>query len=129
MEDLHKAGGTAALMKVLIDAGYIHKDCVTVTGKTIAENYANAPKLSDHNEIIRSFEKPLRKSGHIVILRGNLCPEGAVAKVSGLKKTSITGPARIYDSEEECLDAILSGKIIEGDVLVIRRYEGTNLRS
>ena len=123
MEDLHKVGGTAAVMRLLLDAGYLHKDCITVTGKTIYENYKNAPKLRDHHRIIRSLENPLRKTGHIVVLRGNLAPNGAVAKVSGLKKTSITGPARIFDSEELCLDAILDGKIKERDVIVIR-YEG-----
>ena len=123
MEDLHRVGGTAAVMRLLLDAGYLHKDCITVTGKTIYENYKNAPKLRDHHRIIRSLENPLRKTGHIVVLRGNLAPNGAVAKVSGLKKTSITGPARIFDSEELCLDAILDGKIKERDVIVIR-YEG-----
>ena len=123
MEDLHKVGGTAGVMRLLLDAGYLHKDCITVTGKTTHENYKNAPKLRDHHKIIRSLVNPLRKTGHIVVLRGNLAPKGAVAKISGLKKTSITGPARIFDSEEECLDAILDGKIKEGNVIVIR-YEG-----
>ncbi len=81
------------------------------------------PPLKEGQEIIASIDKPLRKTGHLVILRGNLAPEGAVAKVSGLKRTSITGPARVFDSEEECLDAILSKKINPGDVIVIR-YEG-----
>ncbi|MEK6957476.1 MAG: dihydroxy-acid dehydratase [archaeon] len=123
MADLDKVGGSAAVMKVLLDVGLLHGGCMTVTGKTMAENLKNAPKLTDHNEIIRSLREPLRKTGPLVILRGNLAPEGAVAKVSGLKRTSITGPAKIFESEEACLDAILGKKIVAGDVIVIR-YEG-----
>ena len=123
MADLYRVGGTAGVMRLLLDAGFLHKDCITVTGKTIEENYKNANVLSDHNEIIKSFENPLKKTGPLVILRGNLAPDGCVAKVSGLKKTFITGPAKVFESEEECLDAILSKKINAGDVIVIR-YEG-----
>ncbi|MAG18065.1 MAG: dihydroxy-acid dehydratase [Candidatus Diapherotrites archaeon] len=123
MADLAKVGGSAGVMKVLLDAGLLHGDAMTVTGKTLKENYENTPPLSDHHEIIRSLDNPLRKTGHLVIMKGNISPNGCVAKVSGLEKTSITGPARIFESEEECLDAILSKKISEGEVIVIR-YEG-----
>ncbi len=123
MADLDNVGGSAAVLRLLFEAGYIHGDCLTVTGKTMAQNLKNAPKLAAHQTIIADLNNPLRKSGHLVILRGNLAPEGSVAKVSGLKKTSIIGPAVVFNSEEECLDAILSKKINHGDVLVIR-YEG-----
>src|SRR3989344_3769003 len=92
---------------------------MTVTGKTMAENLKDAPRLEAHQKIIADIKRPLRKSGHLVILRGNLAPEGSVAKVSGLKRTSITGPARNFNSEEECLDAILGKKIMEGDKITI----------
>ncbi|MFH1391688.1 MAG: dihydroxy-acid dehydratase [Candidatus Diapherotrites archaeon] len=123
MADLAKVGGSAGVMKVLLDANLLHGDTMTVTGKTLKENYENFPGLTDHHEIVRSLENPLRKTGHLVIMKGNLSPNGCVAKVSGLKKTSIIGPARIFESEEECLDAILNKKIKEGEVIVIR-YEG-----
>jgi len=123
MADLDNAGGSSAVLKLLLDAGLLHGDCITVTGKTMAENLENAPKLREHQHVIANLKNPLAKSGHLVILRGNLAPQGSVAKVSGLKKTSITGPAKVFESEEECLDAILARKIIAGDVIVIR-YEG-----
>ncbi|HLC92469.1 MAG TPA: dihydroxy-acid dehydratase [archaeon] len=123
MEDLDKVGGSAAVLRLLFEAGLLHGDCITVTGKTMAENLKSAPKLDSTQKIIADLKNPLRKSGHLVILRGNLAPEGSVAKVSGLKRTSITGPAKIFESEEQCLDAILGKKIAAGDVLVIR-YEG-----
>ncbi|MBP9837936.1 MAG: dihydroxy-acid dehydratase [Proteobacteria bacterium] len=123
MADLHKIGGTAPVLKMLLDAGFIHGNCMTVTGKTVKENLASVPAMPETQQIIASLDKPLRKTGPLVILKGNIAPEGAVAKVSGLKKTSITGPARIFNSEEECLDAILDSKIKDGDVIVIR-YEG-----
>lgn len=123
MADLHEVGGTAPVLKLLYDAGFLHGDCLTVTGRTMKENLAEAEPLPETQEIIASFKTPLRKTGPLVILHGNLASEGAVAKVSGLKRTSITGPARIFNSEEECLDAILARKITDGDVVVIR-YEG-----
>ncbi len=123
MADLEKVGGSSAVMRLLFEAGLLHGDCITVTGKTMAENLKGAPKLAEHQKIIADLKNPLRKTGHIIILKGNLAPEGAVAKVSGLKKTSITGPAKVFESEEQCLDAILSKKVNAGDVLVIR-YEG-----
>jgi len=123
MYDLYKVGGVPGLMKVLLDAGLLHGDCMTVTGKTLAENLKNVKPLKEHQDIVRDLKNPLKPTGPLVILKGNLAPEGAVAKVSGLKQTSITGPAKVFDSEEETLDAILSGKIKKGDVIVIR-YEG-----
>jgi len=123
MADLHKIGGTAPVMKLLYDAGFLHGDCMTVTGKTVKENLKEISPLPEAQDIIASLDAPLRSTGPLVILHGNLSPEGSVAKVSGLKHTSITGPARVFNSEEECLDAILAQKIKDGDVVVIR-YEG-----
>jgi dihydroxy-acid dehydratase len=123
MLDLYKVGGVQGVMKMLNDAGFLHGDCMTVTGKTVAENLKEAKSLDAHQEIVRGLKNPLKSTGHLVILKGNLALKGAVAKVSGLKTTSITGPAKVFDSEEEALDAILSSKISKGDVIVIR-YEG-----
>ncbi|MCR4368299.1 MAG: dihydroxy-acid dehydratase [archaeon] len=123
MYHLSKVGGTAAFMKFMLDNGFLHGDCMTVTGKTLKENYANAPALKKGQDVIMPVERALKKTGPLVIMKGNLAKEGAIAKVSGLKVTSITGPARVFESEEQCLDAILANKIREGDVIVIR-YEG-----
>ena len=123
MKDLYDVGGVPAVMKLLLEKGLLHGDCLTVTGKTIAENLQNAVPLKDGQQVIRPFDKPFRKTGPLVVLRGNLAPEGAVAKVSGLKKTAITGPARVFDSEEEATRAVLNDEIKAGDVVVIR-YEG-----
>ncbi|WP_053217542.1 dihydroxy-acid dehydratase [Virgibacillus senegalensis] len=123
MEDLHRVGGVPAVMKFLYEAGYLHGDCITVTGKTVAENAAEAPDLSEGQEIILPLDKPLRKNGPLVILKGNLAPSGAVAKVSGVKVKRHTGPARVFDTEEEATEAVINNEINEGDVLVIR-YEG-----
>jgi len=121
---LHQYGGIPKIMKILLEAGLIHGDCLTVTGKTVEENLkhldANIPKNQD---VIYPLDKPLYPRGHLVILKGNLAPGGAVAKISGVKHFSITGPAKVYNSEEECMEAILSNKIEQGDVIVIR-YEG-----
>jgi dihydroxy-acid dehydratase len=122
--DLHHAGGIPQVMKMLLNAGLIHGDCMTVTGKTVAENLAKVPGAPNANQdVILPLDKPKTKEGHLVILKGNISPEGCVAKVSGIKTRCIEGPARVFDSEEECLDAILDKKIREGDVVVIR-YEG-----
>ncbi len=122
--DLHVAGGIPLVMKMLLKAGLLHGDCLTVTGKTIAENLANVPDAPDASQdVIHPFDKPLYKQGHLAILKGNIAPEGSVAKISGLKQIKITGPARVYDSEEECMSAIMDDQIRAGDVLVIR-YEG-----
>ncbi|WLR52994.1 dihydroxy-acid dehydratase [Bacillus tianshenii] len=123
MQDLHRVGGVQAVMKLLYNAGLIHGDCLTVTGKTIAENLEHAPEFTEGQQVIMPMDNPKRKDGPLVILRGNLAPEGAVAKVSGLKTTSITGPAKVFDSEEEATQAVLDDKVQAGDIVVIR-YEG-----
>ena len=122
--DLHSTGGIPQVMKMLLDKGLLHGDCMTVTGQTIAENLKNVPsQVSSDQKVIRPIEKPLSPEGHLVILKGNLSPEGSVAKVSGIKTRRIEGPARVFNSEEECLDAIINDKIVEGDIVIIR-YEG-----
>jgi dihydroxy-acid dehydratase len=118
--DLHKAGGIPAVMKVLLDAGLLHGDCMTITGKTVAENLANEPALRADQEVIRPLNKPMYASGHLAILKGNLSPEGCVAKITGLKKPVMTGPARVFDDEQSALAAIMAGKIVAGDVMVLR---------
>ena len=122
--DLHKAGGIPQVMKILLSHGLLHGDALTITGKTIEETLAEVPESpSKDQDVIRPWNNPLYSEGHLVILRGNLAREGAVAKVSGLKHRVTTGPARVFDSEESCLQAILSSQIKPGDVVVIR-YEG-----
>jgi dihydroxy-acid dehydratase len=122
--ELHAAGGIPQVMRMLLDHGLLHGDAITITGKTIAETLANvSPEPRTDQDVIHSWSKPVYAQGHLAILKGNLATEGAVAKISGIKHTNITGPARVFDSEEECLAAILAHKIKAGDVLVIR-YEG-----
>jgi dihydroxy-acid dehydratase len=122
--DLHKAGGIPQVMKMLLNHGLIHGDCITITGETIAERLKNVPdEPRPDQDVIRPWSNPMYTSGHLAILKGNLASEGAVAKITGVKNPEITGPARVFESEEECLDAILAGKINAGDVIVIR-YEG-----
>jgi dihydroxy-acid dehydratase len=122
--DLHKAGGIPQVMKMLLMRGLLHGDALTITGETIAEALANVPENpATEQDVIRQWDNPLYPEGHLVILRGNLAREGAVAKVSGVKHKVITGPARVFDSEETCLKAILSSAIKSGDVVVIR-HEG-----
>ncbi len=123
MVDLDRVGGTQAVLKVLLRAGLIHGDALTVTGKTLAENLENAPDLSEGQHIVMPMEKPLHPSGPLVILKGNLAPEGAVCKIAGLKTTRHRGPAKVFNSEEETFNAIMNHKITHGDVVVIR-YEG-----
>lgn len=124
MENLHMIGGVPMVMKLLYDAGLIHGDCMTVTGKTVKENLKNAPERPEEQNIIYSLDKPLAvPQHHILILRGNLAPEGAVIKLSGKELDKHVGFARVFDREEDALDAIISGKIKKGDVVVIR-YEG-----
>ncbi len=120
MEDLYNVGGVEAVMKMLLENGYLHGDCLTVTGKTLAENLANAPDLKEGQDVIMPLDKPKRKDGPLIVLKGNLSPTGAVAKVSGVKVSHHEGPARVFDSEQEATDAVLADKINEGDVLVIR---------
>ncbi len=117
--DLHSAGGVPAVMKLLLTHGLLHGDCMTVTGRTLAENIADANSPAGQ-EVIRPWDRPMYAEGHLAVLRGNLAPDGAVAKISGVKNPRIRGPARVYESEEECLAAILSGRIRPGDILVIR---------
>ena len=122
--DLHHAGGIPQVMKMMLNAGMIHGDCLTVTGKTVKENLEDIPDqpLANQN-VILPIDKPKSTEGHLVVLKGNLCAEGAIAKVSGVKTRKITGPAKVFDSEEECLDAILEDRIKAGDVVIIR-FEG-----
>jgi dihydroxy-acid dehydratase len=122
-EDLHHVGGTPAVLKLLLQEGLIHGDCLTVTGGTIAENLVKLPALAAGQDVIRPFHQPIKTTGHIQILRGNLAPEGAVAKITGKEGTRFTGPAVVYDSEEEMVDALTQGQIRKGNVVVIR-YEG-----
>jgi dihydroxy-acid dehydratase len=118
--DLHKAGGIPAVMKVLLDAGLLHGDCMTITGKTVAESLADVPPLSKDQDVIRPIADPMYAEGHLAILKGNLSPEGCVAKITGLKNPAITGPARVFDDEQSALEAIMAGKIEAGDVMVLR---------
>ena len=122
--DLHKVGGIPQVMKMLLNRGLLHGDALTITGETIAQVLANVPdEPPKDQQVIRQWDEALYPEGHLAILRGNLATEGAVAKVSGVKNRRITGPARVFESEELCLAAILSGQITAGDVIVIR-YEG-----
>jgi dihydroxy-acid dehydratase len=118
--DLHRAGGIPAVMKVLLDAGLLHGDCITITGKTVAQNLADLPPLRADQNVIRPINNPMYASGHLAILKGNLSPEGCVAKITGLKKPVMTGPARVFDDEQSALAAIMAGKIVAGDVMVLR---------
>ncbi len=122
--DLHSAGGIPQIMKILLANGILHGDCLTITGKTIAENLTEIPvEPRENQDVIRPFNNPIYADGHLAILRGNLSPEGCVAKITGIKSRQITGKARVFDSEEDCMQAILQRKIEAGNVIVIR-YEG-----
>jgi dihydroxy-acid dehydratase len=122
--DLHRAGGIPQVMKMLLRHGLLHGDAITITRKTVAENLAEVPEAPPANQdVIHQWDKPVYPQGHLAILKGNLAPEGCVAKITGIAHHQITGPARIFEREEDCLAAILAGKINKGDVLVIR-YEG-----
>jgi len=126
--DLHKAGGVPQVMKMLLNAGLLHGDCMTITGNTIAEMLKDIPDTPSsypnaEQPVIRPYDNPMYKEGHLAILKGNLATEGCVAKISGLKNPVITGPARVFESEPDAMDAIMADKIKHGDVLIIR-YEG-----
>jgi dihydroxy-acid dehydratase len=122
--DLHKAGGIPQVMKMLLKHGLIHGDCMTITGKTVAENLKDVPdEPRSDQDVIRPWSNPMYAQGHLAVLRGNLAPDGCVAKITGLKNPAITGPARVFDSEPLAMDAILKDRIKAGDVVVIR-YEG-----
>ena len=118
--DLHRAGGIPAVMKVLLDADLLHGDCMTITGKTVAQNLADEPPLRTDQGVIRPISNPMYAEGHLAILKGNLSPEGAVAKITGLKNPVITGPARVFEDEQSALTAIMAGRISAGDVMVLR---------
>lgn len=118
--DLHRAGGIPAVMKELLKAGLLHGDCITITGKTVAQNLAEVPALSAEQKVIRPVSDPIYAQGHLAILKGNLSPEGCVAKITGLKNPVITGPARVFDDEQSALAAIMANRIKPGDVMVLR---------
>jgi dihydroxy-acid dehydratase len=122
--DLHRAGGIPQVMKMLLEHGLLHGDCLTITGKTIAEVLSDIPSVPRKDQdVIRQWDNPVYAQGHLAILKGNLSTEGCVAKITGVKNPKITGPARVFESEESCMTAILARKIQPGDVVVIR-YEG-----
>jgi len=122
--DLHQAGGIPQIMKILLDGGLLHGDCMTITGKTIAETLKDIPSVPRADQdVIKTLANPIYAQGHLAILKGNISPEGCVAKITGLKNPSITGPAKVFDSEDDAMAAIMANKIKAGDVMVIR-YEG-----
>ncbi|TDH68354.1 hypothetical protein CCR75_008889 [Bremia lactucae] len=123
MEDIHRVGGTPAVLKYLMNQGLIDGDCITVTGKTLAENLENVADLSDNHEIIHPVDRPLKSSGHLRILRGDLAPEGSVAKITGKEGLVFTGTAKVYDCEEDMMAGLEAGEITKGSVVIIR-YEG-----
>jgi dihydroxy-acid dehydratase len=119
--DLHRAGGIPQVMKILLKAGLLHGDCITITGKTVAENLADVPDTPRADQdVIREIGRPMYEQGHLAILRGNLAVDGCVAKITGLKNPVITGPARVFDDEQSALAAIMANKIVAGDVMVLR---------
>lgn len=123
MEDLHDVGGTPAVLRMLLERDLIDGDCLTVTGRTMAENLASLPDLEPGQEVVLPFDRPIKATGHLQILRGNLASEGAVAKITGKEGERFAGPAQVYDSEEEMVEALERGEIRSGSVIVIR-YEG-----
>ena len=123
MEDVHRVGGTPAVMKFMLENGMLHGDCLTVTGKTVAENLADIPGLAEGQQVIRSIQDPIKPTGHIRILHGNLAEDGAVAKITGKEGLHFTGPAKVFDDEFAANKGIGEGKVSKGDVVVIR-YEG-----
>ena len=120
MEDLHEIGGIPIVLKYLLDSGFLHGDCLTITGKSLKENLNNVEVLKFDQDVIRSIEKPIKPTGHIRILYGNLAEEGSVAKITGKEGLQFTGPAKVYDSEEEANNGIKNGQVERGDVVVIR---------
>ena len=119
--DLHRAGGIPQVMKILLEAGLIHSDCITINGKTVAENLNDVSATpSPEQDVIRPIDDPMYAHGHLAILKGNLAPDGSVAKITGLKNPSMTGPARVFDDEQSALQAILDGRIKVGDIMVLR---------
>jgi dihydroxy-acid dehydratase len=120
MEDLHKVGGTPGVLKMLLERGVLHGDCLTVTGKTMAENLAELPGLAAGQRVVNPWSQPIKETGHITIMRGNLAPEGAVAKITGKEGLRFTGRAKVYDSEEDMIHSFERHEIGPGDVIVIR---------
>ena len=119
--DLHKAGGIQQVMKMLLNAGLLHGDCLTITGQTIAETLTDMPDSPRANQdVIRAVDEPMYAKGHLAILRAISTPEGCVAKITGLKNPVITGPARVFDDEQSALGAIMANQIVAGDVMVLR---------
>ena len=123
MEDVHHVGGIPAVMKYLLDKGLLHGDCLTVTGKTVAENLAEVQDLSEGQDVIKTIEEPIKTSGHLRMLYGNLATEGSVAKITGKEGLKFKGPAKVFEGEYDANDGIRDGKVNKGDVVVIR-YEG-----
>lgn len=119
-QDLYEVGGVVAVMKYLYERGFIHGDCLTVTGKTVAENLADAPSLTPGQQVIMPLENPKRADGPLIVLHGNLAPDGAVAKVSGVKVRRHEGPAKVFNTEEAAIEAVLADEIVDGDVVVVR---------
>jgi len=119
--DLHRAGGIPQVMKLLLNAGLLHGDCMTITGQTVEQSLANVPDTPPAGQdVIRPLDQALYAQGHLAILKGNIAPEGCVAKITGLKNPVITGPARVFDDEQSALKAIMDGRIQAGDVMVLR---------
>lgn len=123
MEDIHRVGGTPAVMKFMLENGMLHGDCLTVTGKTITENLADLPDLKPGQKVVKSLQDPIKETGHLRILYGNLAKDGAVAKITGKEGLHFTGPAKVFDDEFKANDGIGKGLVKKGDVVVIR-YEG-----
>jgi dihydroxy-acid dehydratase len=123
MEDVHRVGGTPAVMKFMLENGMLHGDCMTITGKTVAENLANVPSLTEGQQIVKPLDSPIKETGHLRILYGNLAKDGAVAKITGKEGLHFTGPARVFESEFDANEGIGAGRVAKGDVVVIR-YEG-----
>src|SRR5699024_3641527 len=123
MEDLFNIGGVPAVQKMLFREGYLHEGCLTITGETLEENIADVEDLFPEQKVVHPVSDPIKETGHLQILYGNLAPEGAVAKITGKEGEEFTGTARVFESEEESLKGIQQGKVKEGDVVVIR-YEG-----
>jgi dihydroxy-acid dehydratase len=119
-QDLYEVGGVSAVMKYLFENGYLHGDCLTVTGKTLAENLTDAPSLKAGQQVIMPLEHPKRADGPLIILHGNLSPDGAVAKVSGVKVRRHVGPAKVFNNEEDAIEAVLANEVVDGDVVVVR---------
>jgi dihydroxy-acid dehydratase len=123
MKDLHAVGGVPAVLKYMLELGMLHGDCITVTGKTLAENLAEVPSLKENQDVIRPIDRPIKPTGHLRILKGNLAEGGSVAKITGKEGLLFKGPARVFDGEFAANDGIKNGKVKAGEVVVIR-YEG-----